>query len=62
MSLLFKLNALHKIQSDMSLFLETEYFEARHAQYVRTHVTKCCALLKRHMVKLTYAMLPDESL
>jgi len=61
LSLLFKLNALQKIQNDIGLFFETAYFDSEHGTFIRNQILKCCSGLKKHIVKLTYGMVVDES-
>jgi hypothetical protein len=48
------------MQQDVGTWLEVEYFNATHAQIIKQQITKLCTQLKRHMVALTYAMLPSE--
>mmetsp|Transcript_8903 Transcript_8903/g.6664 ORF Transcript_8903/g.6664 Transcript_8903/m.6664 type:complete len:92 (+) Transcript_8903:1728-2003(+) len=59
-SLLFKLNALQKLNQDIGLFFETSYFDQEHASFIRNQILKCCQGLKKHAVALTYGLNSDE--
>lgn len=60
MTLLLRLHCLMKIQQDIGLLLETEYFNSNHSQMVRSSIVKICKAFKRHAIKYTYSLPPNE--
>ena len=51
-----------RIESGMSTYLETEYFNGSHSTLVKQAIKRCLKDLKRHMIALTYAFYPSEDL
>ncbi|CDW72715.1 peroxisomal acyl-coenzyme a oxidase 3 [Stylonychia lemnae] len=61
-NLLFKLDALTRINQNIGTWLEVNYLNADHAQSVRKQIKSCLQDLKRHIIQLTYGMAPSEEL
>jgi len=63
LALLFRLDALHRINKDIGFWLEHHYFNPDvHPAMIRTNIKDCMTKLKRHMVALTYSFFPREDI
>jgi len=62
MSLMIKIAGAKMIQDDIAAWLEAEYFSPTQAQMVRDGIEGLLSQAKRHVIRLTYAMLPYEGL
>ena len=60
--LLFKLDALTRLNTNLSTWLEVNYINGDHSQFVRNQIKVCLSGLKRHMIALTHAFTPSEEL
>lgn len=60
--LLFRLDALTRINTNLATWLEVGYFNQNHAQIVRNQISLTLKALKRHIVSLTYGFAPSEDL
>lgn len=62
LELLFRLDALTRVNSGLATWLEVGYLNQNHAQFVRNQISVCLKGLKRHMVALTYGFSPSDDL
>ena len=61
--LMFRLDALHRMNKDIGFWLESRYIEPEvHPQMIREGIKECLQRLKRHMIALTYSFYPAENL
>ena len=57
-NLLFRINALHKIQQDLGTWLEPEYLTSQHVTMIKQGITKSCEKFKRHAVAFVNLLPP----
>jgi hypothetical protein len=62
LELLFRLDALTRINSNIGTYLEVNYFKGEHSQFARNQISQCLKGLKKHIIALTYGTLPSEDL
>ena len=60
LSLMIKLAAADIIIKDIGTWLEAEYFDSHQVQLLRDTIEQLLSQVKRHVVRLTYCMLPPE--
>lgn len=63
LTVMFRLDALHRINKDIGFWLEHKYFDPdTHPAIIRDNIKKCMSKMKRHMVALTYSFYPREAI
>ena len=62
LNLLFRLDALTRINTNIGTWLEVSYIKGDHALIVRRQIKETLTALKRHMIALTYAYSPSEDI